>query len=142
MPNSAIVHAAVFTAGALLGGGIAAAVSRNQRPGQTTPIPGQVRTPAPVIDVDLTGRTMLSTVLRSDLPLVLKYGHPGMFYLDVGRRNLTRWDFSLGPISDVLVRKAYVAGYDRRLRHPSWVWNSSHPTLRFAYRPQFRQLSI
>lgn len=26
-----------------------------------------------------------------------------------------------GPISDQLVRKAYVAGYDRRLRHPAWV---------------------
>jgi endonuclease G len=74
MPSSAIVHAAVFTAGALLGGGIAAAVSRNQRP----------RTPAPVIDVDPTGKTKLSVVPRSDLP-VLKYGHPGMFCPDVGR---------------------------------------------------------
>ena len=27
----------------------------------------------------------------------------------------------LGPITDQLVRKAYVAGYDRRLRHPAWV---------------------
>ena len=26
-----------------------------------------------------------------------------------------------GPIADMLVRKAYVAGYDRRLRHPAWV---------------------
>ena len=26
-----------------------------------------------------------------------------------------------GPIVDQLVRKAYVAGYDRRLRHPAWV---------------------
>lgn len=79
MPSSAIVHAAIFTAGALLGGGIAAAVSRNQRPG-----PGQVRTPAPVIDIDPTGKTKLSVVPRSDLP-VLKYGYPGMFCPDVGR---------------------------------------------------------
>jgi len=28
---------------------------------------------------------------------------------------------SPGPISDLLDRKAYVAGYDRRLRHPSWT---------------------
>lgn len=26
-----------------------------------------------------------------------------------------------GPISDQFVRKAYVAAYDRRLRHPAWV---------------------
>ena len=29
--------------------------------------------------------------------------------------------FSLGPIVDLLARKAYVAGYDRRLRHPAWT---------------------
>ncbi|KAJ7445796.1 hypothetical protein B0H11DRAFT_2086917 [Mycena galericulata] len=33
---------------------------------------------------------------------VLKYGNPG-------------------PIADSLVRKAYVAAYDRRLRHPAWT---------------------
>ncbi|KAJ7074348.1 hypothetical protein C8F01DRAFT_1100215 [Mycena amicta] len=33
---------------------------------------------------------------------VLKYGNPG-------------------PVADALVRKAYVAAYDRRLRHPSWT---------------------
>ncbi|KAJ7702403.1 hypothetical protein B0H17DRAFT_923617 [Mycena rosella] len=33
---------------------------------------------------------------------VLKYGNPG-------------------PIADALVRKAYVAAYDRRLRHPAWT---------------------
>lgn len=32
-------------------------------------------------------------------------------------KNLSR----LGPIADLLARKAYVAGYDRRLRHPAWV---------------------
>jgi hypothetical protein len=26
-----------------------------------------------------------------------------------------------GPISDQLLRKAYVAAYDRRMRHPAWV---------------------
>ena len=30
----------------------------------------------------------------------------------------------LGPIADPLVRKAYVAAYDRRLRHPAWVISS------------------
>lgn len=26
-----------------------------------------------------------------------------------------------GPIADPLVRKAYIAAYDRRLRHAAWV---------------------
>ncbi|EIW60632.1 ribonuclease [Trametes versicolor FP-101664 SS1] len=39
---------------------------------------------------------------------VLKYGNPG-------------------PIADILVRRAYVAGYDRRLRHPAWT--AEHLTL-------------
>lgn len=29
--------------------------------------------------------------------------------------------YDIGPISDQFVRKAYVAAYDRRLRHPAWV---------------------
>ncbi|EGN96154.1 hypothetical protein SERLA73DRAFT_59384 [Serpula lacrymans var. lacrymans S7.3] len=32
-----------------------------------------------------------------------------------------------GPVSDLLVRKAYVAAYDRRLRHPAWT--AEHLTL-------------
>ncbi|KAL6309149.1 hypothetical protein BKA93DRAFT_724587 [Sparassis latifolia] len=39
---------------------------------------------------------------------VLRYGNPG-------------------PVTDQLVRKAYVAGYDRRLRHPAWT--AEHLTL-------------
>jgi endonuclease G len=120
MPSSAIVHAAMFTAGALLGGGIAAAVSSRQRPAQD-------RIPA-IIDVDPTGKTKMSPslVARSDLPPVLKYGHPGTlnFYVNCCSQSDA---FCLGPISDVLIRKAYVAGYDRRLRHPSWVCNSLYP---------------
>jgi len=27
----------------------------------------------------------------------------------------------IGPISDLINRQAYVAAYDRRLRHPAWV---------------------
>lgn len=38
-----------------------------------------------------------------------------------------------GPISDTLVRNAYVAAYDRRLRHPSWVSAQSSPTLRGSH---------
>jgi hypothetical protein len=35
-----------------------------------------------------------------------------------------------GPIADPLVRQAYVAAYDRRLRHPAWV---SHLCYKDAY---------
>ena len=36
-------------------------------------------------------------------------------------RQVTELLFCLGPISDLLIRKAYVAAYDRRLRHPAWT---------------------
>ncbi|KIJ60599.1 hypothetical protein HYDPIDRAFT_98257 [Hydnomerulius pinastri MD-312] len=49
--------------------------------------------------------TAAATALMSP---VLKYGHPG-------------------PIPDLLVRKAYTAAYDRRLRHPAWT--AEHLTL-------------
>jgi len=52
----------------------------------------------PQVSVELS---RLLTIASNPLP-VLKYGNPG-------------------PISDTLVRKAYVAAYDRRLRHPAWT---------------------
>ncbi|RXW20739.1 hypothetical protein EST38_g5094 [Candolleomyces aberdarensis] len=100
MPGGAVVHAAVFTAGALLGGGIAAVVSSRRK---EVPPPAHP-TPA-IVQVDRAGRTQFSesvAVFQQSLPPALKNGHPG-------------------PISDLLVHKAYVAGYDRRLRHPAWT---------------------
>jgi endonuclease G len=35
-----------------------------------------------------------------------------------------------GPVSDLLVRKGYTAGYDRRLRHPAWVHSLLFPGTR------------
>lgn len=35
-----------------------------------------------------------------------------------------------GPVPDLLVRKAYTAAYDRRLRHPAWVSSESHLAVR------------
>ncbi|CAA7267993.1 unnamed protein product [Cyclocybe aegerita] len=109
MLSSAIIHAAVFTAGAVLGGGVAAVVTNRQRPSVASasapvPIPAPAPKPSPIIGLDRGGNTRLSTDLTtaSVLPLALKHGHPG-------------------PISDLLVRKAYVAAYDRRLRHPAWT---------------------
>ena len=43
-----------------------------------------------------------------------------------------------GPITDQLVRKAYVAGYDRRLKHPAWVHHALLTYIRFSD-PENRQ---
>ncbi|KDR81381.1 hypothetical protein GALMADRAFT_134826 [Galerina marginata CBS 339.88] len=100
MPSSVIIHAAVFTAGALIGGGIAAALSNKAE----IPRPIVVSPPSPIVGLDPRGKATISKELTvaANFPLALKYGNPG-------------------PISDVLVREAYIAGYDRRLRHPSWT---------------------
>lgn len=73
MPSSVFVHATVFTAGALLGGGIAAAVSSRQKFTQTAP---SVKPPP---SFDTTGNAKVSTEISAyySLPSPLKYGHPG-----------------------------------------------------------------
>ena len=72
MPGSVVVHAAVFTAGALLGGGIAAAVAhRNQQ---------QLGRPSPIIEVDTTGKGTLSSTTGALTVAsgTLKHGNPGI----------------------------------------------------------------
>lgn len=101
MASSTILHAACFAVGALVGGGIATAVSNQKRPIPPPPSPSRSQ---PIVEVAPTGTTRIttpSTLVTIDSP-VLKHGNPG-------------------PISDLLVRRAYVAAYDRRLRHPAWV---------------------
>ncbi|OBZ75205.1 Nuclease 1, mitochondrial [Grifola frondosa] len=107
MTSASIVHAAVFAVGAIVGGGIVTAIgSRNRQLPAPVPAAAPVHAPPPVVDVKggaLTPITSPGAVVTVDAALpVLKYGHPG-------------------PISDLLVRKAYVASYDRRLRHPAWT---------------------
>lgn len=105
MPSSTIVHAACFAVGALVGGGVATVISSTKRP---IHVPASTQAQAqqkPIVDIhSSTGETRLSSpgaLVKVDSQ-ILKHGHPG-------------------PISDLLVRKAYVAAYDRRLRHPAWV---------------------
>ncbi|CCM03838.1 uncharacterized protein FIBRA_05987 [Fibroporia radiculosa] len=107
MPAATIVHAACFAVGALVGGGVAVVAGRRQAP--IIPIP-TLGSPQPVLDVRPGGVTQISTpsTVYAAQQQVLKYGNPG-------------------PISDQLVRTAYVAGYDRRLRHPAWT--AEHLTL-------------
>ena len=100
MASSTVIHAACFAVGALVGGGIVTAIGTSKRP--IPPLPPAPA--APIVDVAPTGSTRISTpgtLVKVDTP-VLKYGNPG-------------------PISDLLIRKAYVAAYDRRLKHPAWV---------------------
>ncbi|GJE86802.1 DNA/RNA non-specific endonuclease [Phanerochaete sordida] len=112
MPSSTILHAACFAVGAIVGGGVATALSRSNAPQRpvAVPVPTSESVRQPIVQVHPTGMPQLSqpgTLVKAESQL-LKYGHPG-------------------PISDLLVRKAYVAAYDRRLRHPAWT--AEHLTL-------------
>ncbi|TFY53167.1 hypothetical protein EVJ58_g9601 [Rhodofomes roseus] len=110
MPGATIVHAAAFAVGALVGGGVVSAVSarrqQHQIPVASVPATAPIISP-PVVDVTPGGVTQISPQAATPVS-VLKYGNPG-------------------PISDQLVRIAYAAGYDRRLRHPAWA--AEHLTL-------------
>ncbi|KAF8163078.1 hypothetical protein B0H34DRAFT_650696 [Crassisporium funariophilum] len=101
-----MLHAAVLATGALLGGGIVAVVSnsRSRFAGPAASASVESAQPPPIIGLDGTGKAKISTELtvESNQMPVLKYGNPG-------------------PIADTLNRKAYVAAYDRRLRHPAWT---------------------
>ncbi|TFY79392.1 hypothetical protein EWM64_g4625 [Hericium alpestre] len=100
MPSSSLARAAFFAVGAAVGGGIATAIgaSRKREPAAVLP----PRPDQPVVEVAPGGRAIVSAIPNTVSSIMLKYGNPG-------------------PISDTLVRKAYVAAYDRRLRHPAWT---------------------
>ncbi|KAI6019614.1 hypothetical protein F5J12DRAFT_966975 [Pisolithus orientalis] len=122
MPSAAAIHAACFAVGAVVGGGIAAAVSARgvgrPRPASVTSS-GTAVIPAvgpPIVEVGPTGDAKLipsAAVSGALVSPVLKYGHPG-------------------PVPDLLVRKAYTVAYDRRYRHPAWPPSAS---LRCCRRP-------
>ena len=79
MPSSAIIRAAIFTAGAVVGGCVATVVSNNRnRPVTSTATP-KSDLPQPIIGFDATGKTTISSELTitSNLLPVLKYGNPG-----------------------------------------------------------------
>ncbi|KAG6878785.1 hypothetical protein C0993_008084 [Termitomyces sp. T159_Od127] len=106
MPGSTLVRAAFFTAGAIIGGGVATVISSKSRSTVPPLRPTPVVSDTPIIELDQAGRAKLqenALVPSNAVPSsILKYGNPG-------------------PISDTLVRQAYVAAYDRRLRHPAWT---------------------
>ena len=133
MPSGAVVHAAVFAVGAIVGGGLATAVASRKRDvlSPTTarpPVPAQTAPQSPpVLDVKKgeDARAIMKPppgmVMEVDHS-VLKYGHPGTSdFLCTGTEQLRSNTLAIGPISDLLVRRAYITAYDRRLRHPAWV---------------------
>jgi len=84
MPSAALIHAAVFTAGAVLGGGIAAAVTNKNKtttaPVLVPPTPAAAPSRTPALVGMQAGKPHVSTELvavASDLP-VMKFGHPGL----------------------------------------------------------------
>ncbi|KAG9097905.1 nuclease [Ceratobasidium sp. 370] len=103
MPSSMLAHVAIFSVGAALGAGIATGVaSRKQAQSAAAASTAPMQVKGPLVEtkrVGPQGVVQLSPALPGD---VLRYGNPG-------------------PISDFITRKAYVAGYDRRMRHPAWT---------------------
>ncbi|KAK0483289.1 hypothetical protein IW261DRAFT_937780 [Armillaria novae-zelandiae] len=106
--SSSLLQVAIFTAGAIVGGGLTVAVT-SKRPRPADAIVSPAVSP-PVVNIGPSGRTSISAVasVASIASPVLKYGNPS-------------------PIADPIIRKAYVAAYDRRLRHPAWT--AEHLTL-------------
>ncbi|KAI9509960.1 hypothetical protein F5148DRAFT_977512 [Russula earlei] len=103
MPALSITRAAFFALGAAVGGGAVAALNASKK----KDAPSSPETPAspaklPIVHVGVTGDPRFSAGAATAVGPVLKYGNPG-------------------PISDQLVHRAYVAGYDRRMRHPAWT---------------------
>lgn len=94
MSSGALIRAAFFTAGAVVGGGIAAAVgSRKQsqpaptHPGTvslpTTVTPSPVSAPLsapsnlPIVEAGVKGDPRISSVTATEITPVLRYGNPG-----------------------------------------------------------------
>lgn len=81
MSSSAIVRAALFAAGALVGGGVATVLSSRQ---QSTPIaasPSESASPSkrPIVEVNEIGKMQIidGAMMPSSLSPILRYGNPG-----------------------------------------------------------------
>ena len=77
MPSAAIVRAAIFTAGAVVGGCVATAVSHNRNRPVISPVTPKSDPPQPVNGYDATTISGELTIASNLLP-VLKYGNPGV----------------------------------------------------------------
>lgn len=94
MSSGALIRAAFFTAGAVVGGGIAAALGSKKRshsaptpPGTvsfpTTVTPSPVSAPLnapsnlPIVEVGVKGDPRVSSAMAAEVTPVLRYGNPG-----------------------------------------------------------------
>ncbi|CAL1704002.1 unnamed protein product [Somion occarium] len=124
MPSAALVHAACFAVGALVGGGVAATVANRRR---VVPPPPQSSSGTVVAP------TLPSPTVTAPQPIVDVKSVSGASQVKAASEALVKVDTGIvkysdiGPVSDRLVRTVYVAGYDRRLRHPAWT--AEHLTL-------------
>ena len=82
MPSTAIVHAAVFTVGAVIGAGAAATITHRRQQHLVSPSPSVV---TPVVDFQQAGTAVVKGVLGGD---VLKYGNPGKSFVFVSMCSL------------------------------------------------------
>lgn len=115
MPSSTIFHAVFFAAGAAIGAtAVTLASGRKER---LKPVSSK-----PIVEVGPNGVLTLAKQ-GMDAGDVLKYGNPGKNTCDLVVTPRLTFSSVEGPISDLICRKAYTLGYDRRLRHPSWVWS-------------------
>jgi len=92
MSGATLVHLAFFGAGAVAGAVITSTVAKR------THVPAAIPdTPRVIVPAATTSVT--PSIQNKD---VLKFGSPG-------------------PIFDLIQRRAYIVGYDRKLRHPAWT---------------------
>ncbi|KAH9079243.1 hypothetical protein EDB83DRAFT_2624038 [Lactarius deliciosus] len=96
MPTTTLLRATFFALGAAVGGGAVAVLNASKKR-EAVILPGVP--PSPTQRLVVTGDPRIAAPATTAIGPVLKYGNPG-------------------PIPDQLVRQAYVAAYDRRLRHP------------------------
>ena len=92
-------------------------------PVKPTPVTTQVSTPQPMLDMKAGERAVMKAPPGSMVQVdteVLKYGHPGTSPFLPLRMALDPIA-TIGPVSDLLVRRAYITAYDRQKRHPAWV---------------------
>lgn len=77
MANSLVVHGAIFAVGALVGGGIAAAVARKTERISPQSVTRAQQPVAPILQVGATGSAVVTPNVDVLYP-PLKYGSPGV----------------------------------------------------------------
>ena len=85
MPSAAVVHAACFAIGAVVGGGIVTAVGASQRkpiPPASPTTPTASTTQTPIVKVSKSGLARIVSQGQIDLP-PLKYGNPGKSIISI-----------------------------------------------------------